>query len=88
MSVIVLSTQIGGGDATQTTGRYTSPEYDPELPGFAGNYSRIDTGSELHPRRFMVDTPAVEAEARDPVSAEQPAEYLVEIPHDDFSVEA
>lgn len=83
---IELATQIGGGDETQTSGRPTSPPYDPDLPGFAGNYTFQDPGAEVYPRRFLVMTPEVEAAVRDPVSAEQTAIYDIEIPNDLFEV--
>jgi len=84
---ITLGTQIGGGDEAETTGRYNSPEYDPELDGFAGNYSARNPSAPVYPRRFLVRTPEVEAEARDPVAAEGNALYEIAIRNDELSTE-
>ena len=84
---IVLSTHIGGGDETMTTGRYTSPEYDAEWSGFTGNYSSIDSGAAVYPRRFQVDTPEIQAEVRDPAEGARTADYDMAIPIDMLDLE-
>lgn len=85
---IQLDTHIGGGDPATTPSRPLSPPYDPDWEGFTGNYSSVNPNSETYPRRFQVTAPAIEAEARDPISAEQPATYAIAIPNDELSMEA
>lgn len=46
--------------ATQLGGRFTSPDYDDELDGFAGNYTaRQGSSLEVFPRRFAVTGPDI-----------------------------
>jgi hypothetical protein len=71
-TTIELPTQLGG--------RTTSPPYDDELPGFAGNFS---TGAgEQYPRRFDLDAPEISAELRDERTVPVEATYRVAIPND------
>ncbi|WNF45811.1 hypothetical protein RHP75_15710 [Pseudomonas sp. SG20056] len=67
---------------TQLGGRDESPEYDDELPGFAGNYSAIDPGSAMYPRRFDIDAAEIPAEKRDEMPVPIVATYRVAIPND------
>lgn len=65
---------------TQLGGRTTSPPYDDELPGFAGNFS---TGAgEQFPRRFDIEAPEIPAEQRDELPVPIAATYRVAIPND------
>lgn len=46
--------------ATQIGGRFTSPEYDDELDGFAGNYTAKQSDAlEVFPRRFAATGPNI-----------------------------
>ncbi|MCP1675440.1 hypothetical protein J2T57_002590 [Natronocella acetinitrilica] len=67
---------------TQLGGKASSPPYDEDQAGFAGNYSVIELGTETYPRRFTVASPEVDAGARDPVEAEATAIYSVAVPHE------
>lgn len=71
-SPISLPTQIGG--------RVSSPTYDAELPGFAGNFS-TGTGEQF-PRRFDIEAPEIPAELRDELPVPISATYRVAIPND------
>ncbi|MCY1351307.1 hypothetical protein D9M69_375700 [compost metagenome] len=67
---------------TQLGGRLESPEYDDELPGFAGNYASVIPGLEAFPRRMDLDAPEIAAERRDELPVEIVATYRVAIPND------
>ena len=65
---------------TQLGGRPSSPAYDDELPGFAGNYSVIASGAQTYPRRIAANTDELEAERRDEhIYTGEPAAYSVGI---------
>ncbi|WAC45573.1 hypothetical protein OU997_05220 [Pseudomonas sp. SL4(2022)] len=68
----ILPTQLGK--------RPTSPPYDDELPGFAGNYS-VGVGIE-YPRRFDIDAAEIAAEQRDELVVPIERIYRVPIPND------
>lgn len=70
----VLPTQLGG--------RLDSPEYDDALPGFAGNYSSITSGTEQFPRRIDANTDEIPAEDRDELQLRAERLYRVGIPND------
>jgi hypothetical protein len=71
----VLPTQLGL--------RASSPLYDEDLPGFAGNYSIGNGDPSLRfPRRFMLKTPEISEEWRNEVQAESLAMYSVAPPVD------
>jgi hypothetical protein len=71
----VLPTQLGG--------RSGVPEYDDELPGFAGNYTTSDIADPLvYPRRFDVDALEIDAGQRDELPVPITATYRVAIPND------
>ena len=69
---------VPGALPTQLGLRTTSPLYDDELPGFAGNYSIGNGDPALRfPRRFMLITPEIPEQWRNEIRAEQPAVYRV-----------
>ncbi|MFN9585507.1 MAG: Mor transcription activator family protein [Pseudomonadaceae bacterium] len=68
--------------ATQLGGRPTSPPYDEDLDGFAGNYGWETPSSESHPRRLQITTPDIAAEHRDPAEATREQTYSVGLPSD------
>ncbi|WP_375738078.1 hypothetical protein [Pseudomonas boanensis] len=73
----------GSGLATQLGGKFTSPAYDDELDGFAGNYSSVqDTELEVFPRRMDVEAAEIPAELRDEHQASTTVTYRVAIPND------
>lgn len=76
----------GGATAlpTQLGGRSTSPPYDEERDGFAGNYSTTDNnvGQERYPRRFAITAPEIPDVLRDEHKVSIAAEYQVAIPAD------
>lgn len=76
----------GGATAlpTQLGGRSTSPPFDDERDGFAGNYSMIDNnvGQERYPRRFAITAPEIPETLRDEHKVSIAAEYQVAIPAD------
>lgn len=79
----------GGGEvpanilATQLGGRFTSPEYDDELDGFAGNYSsRQDSTLPIFPRRMAVTAPAIAEDLRDEKTYTGSTMYRVGVPND------
>jgi len=77
----VLPTQLGN--------RSGVPEYNEELPGFAGNYSIADGdpgGLTKYPRRFAVDTPEIIAQWRDEVAAETAVTYRIAPPVDQLEI--
>lgn len=80
------SSSGGGGSApanllpTQIGGRSSSPEYDDELLGFAGNYS--DANVNPYPRRLDVLADEIAAEERDECTATREQTYRVAIPND------
>ena len=77
----VLPTQLGN--------RAGVPEYNEELPGFAGNYSIGDGdpgGLTKYPRRFAVDTPEIIAQWRDEVAAVTTVTYRVAPPVDQLEI--
>ncbi|MFI8744476.1 hypothetical protein ACIGKL_04890 [Pseudomonas sp. NPDC077186] len=74
--------------ATQLGGRPTSPEYDEDLDGFAGNYGWETPSSESHPRRLQITTPDIAAEHRDPAEATREQSYAVGLPGDLLLLEA
>lgn len=67
---------------TQLGGRLSSPAYDEELPGFAGNYSSTTAGTEMYPRRIDAVTDEIAAEDRDERAIETERLYRVGIPND------
>lgn len=67
---------------TQLGGRLSSPAYDDELPGFAGNYSSTTSGTELFPRRMDAETDEIQAEDRDELLLATDVLYRVGIPND------
>lgn len=70
-----LTTQLGLRD--------TSPLYDDDLPGFAGNYSIGNGDPALRfPRRFMLETPEIPEQWRDEIQAERSAVFDVATPVD------
>ncbi|WP_350447622.1 hypothetical protein ABS648_03440 [Pseudomonas solani] len=75
---IVLPTQLGG--------RNSSPIYDDELDGFAGNYTQndldINPALELFEYRFQVTAPEIPAEHQDEYLVPAEQTYRVRIPHD------
>lgn len=73
-STTTLPTQLGG--------RLSSPEYDEELPGFAGNYSSTTAGLPVFPRRIDAVTDEIAAEDRDERVLEADRLYRVGIPND------
>lgn len=78
-----------GALPTQLGFRSTAPEYDEELPGFAGNYSVPDANEntlERYPRRFIVDTPEIPASWRDEITAERAVTYRLAPPIDQLEL--
>jgi len=67
---------------TQLGGRLSSPEYDEDLPGFAGNYSSTTAGLPVFPRRIDAVTDEIAAEDRDERVLEADRLYRVGIPND------
>lgn len=83
------SSSGGGGSApasdlpTQLGGKLTSPAYDDDLLGFAGNYSNVqDVTLEVFPRRLDVLADEIAAEERDEYTATRAQTYRVAIPND------
>lgn len=74
--------------ATQLGGRPTSPPFDEELDGFAGNYSVPFGGTETYPRQLQITTPDIEEQYRDPAEAETAATYHIGLRTDLLQVEA
>jgi|TARA_X000001388_G_scaffold70190_1_gene59164 hypothetical protein len=69
---------MSGALPTQLGLKASSPLYDDEMPGFAGNYSIGNGDPSLRfPRRFMLITPEIPEQWRDEIQAEQPAIYSV-----------
>lgn len=83
---ISLTNQLGGADATESTGRLTSPPYDENAMGFAGNFTLTDPSGEIYPRRFMVRGEEIESAVRDPLSGEALATYDVSIPNETLEI--
>ncbi|MCY1364162.1 hypothetical protein D9M69_509560 [compost metagenome] len=76
-------TPPGSAMPTQLGGKFTSPAYDDELDGFAGNYSAVqDTELEVFPRRLDVQAEEIAAELRDEHQASVAETYRVAIPND------
>ncbi len=77
-ALIILGTQLGS--------RNSSPLYDDELDGFAGNYTDndLDINPELEefPRRFDLTAPEIPEDHRDEYTASQAKTYLLAIPND------
>ncbi|MDT4839376.1 hypothetical protein FQZ97_731650 [compost metagenome] len=77
-SEIALATQLGS--------RNTSPIYDDELDGFAGNYTvndlDINPSLEEFPRRFDLTAPEIPEEHRDEYVVSQAKTYELAIPDD------
>ncbi|WP_313105055.1 hypothetical protein [Stutzerimonas nitrititolerans] len=73
-STTTLPTQLGG--------RLSSPEYNEDLPGFAGNYSSTTAGLPVFPRRIDAVTDEIAAEDRDERQLEAERLYRVGIPND------
>ncbi|WP_443191405.1 hypothetical protein [Pseudomonas indica] len=74
-TVAALPTQLGG--------KLTSPPYDDELDGFAGNYSiPQDTALETFPRRLTIDSIEIPAEDTDELPLAADVVYRVHIPND------
>lgn len=75
---IILPTQLGG--------RNTSPIYDDELDGFAGNYTQNDL--DINPAlkefeyRFQLTAPEIPAEHQDEYQVPASRTYRVRVPHD------
>lgn len=67
---------------TQLGGRLSSPPYDEELDGFAGNYSSTTSGTEMYPRRIDAIADEISAEDRDERQLEAERLYRVGIPND------
>lgn len=87
MPAYSTSQPISGGATalpTQLGGRSTSPPFDDERDGFAGNYSMIDNdvGQEPYPRRFAITAPEIPETLRDEHKVSITAEYQVAIPAD------
>ena len=87
MPAYSTSPPISGGATslpTQLGGRSTSPPFDEERDGFAGNYSMIDNnvGQEPYPRRFAITAPEIPETLRDEHKVSITAEYQVAIPAD------
>lgn len=91
--VLTLPPRLGEGDAgggddysrtlpTQLGGRLSSPPYDAELDGFAGNYSSTTAGTEQFPRRIDAVADEIPAEDRDEHRLEADHLYRVGIPND------
>lgn len=73
----------GGALPTQLGGKFTSPEYDDEKLGFAGNYSTPqDPLLEQFPRRLVVEADEIPAEDTDEKIYEGAFEYVISIPDD------
>lgn len=79
----------GGGVApgemlpTQLGGKFTSPEYDDEMLGFAGNYDAFqDPTLERFPRRMLVEAAEIPAEDTDERMLEGEFDYRIAIPDD------
>lgn len=68
--------------ATQLGGRFTSPPYDEDVDGFAGNYGWETPSAEGYPRRLQITTPDIAAEHRDPAAATREQTYSVGLPSD------
>lgn len=77
-TTIALPTQLGG--------RNTSPLFDEEKLGFAGNYTQndldINPALELFPRRMDLEAPEIADTLRDERLIEVPLTYRVAIPND------
>ncbi|MDH4566186.1 hypothetical protein E8E95_05795 [Pseudomonas sp. BN414] len=77
-ALIILGTQLGS--------RNSSPIYDDELDGFAGNYTvnDLDINPELEefPRRFDLTAPEIPEDHRDEYAATQAHTYQLAIPND------
>ncbi|MVW75397.1 hypothetical protein [Pseudomonas xionganensis] len=68
---------------TQLGGRSGVPEYDEDLPGFAGNYGSSDIADPIrYPRRFKLTVDEIPAEQRDELPVPIAATYSVAIPND------
>ncbi|MBU1282702.1 MAG: hypothetical protein KJ989_12945 [Gammaproteobacteria bacterium] len=67
---------------TQLGGRVDAPEYDDELPGFAGNYTTTEPSAEMYPRRFDIDAAEIPVEQRDELIVPIDGVYRVAIPND------
>ncbi|MCY1349083.1 hypothetical protein D9M69_352560 [compost metagenome] len=74
--------------ATQLGGRPTSPPFDEDLDGFAGNFSVPFGGTVTYPRRLQITTPDIEGQYRDPAEAETAATYRVGLRTDLLQVAA
>jgi hypothetical protein len=86
-----LGAQAGGGGSsegysqtlpTQLGGRLSSPPYDEDLDGFAGNYSSTTSGTEMYPRRIDSIADEISAEDRDERTLETDVLYRVGGPND------
>ncbi|HCF4761557.1 TPA: hypothetical protein NIF50_006906, partial [Pseudomonas aeruginosa] len=71
---------------TQLGGRNSSPIYDDEADGFAGNWTEndldINSSLELFPRRFSVTAKDIPETYRDEHAPELAATYRVSVPDD------
>ncbi|MCY1301910.1 hypothetical protein D9M70_515470 [compost metagenome] len=76
--LIILETQLGS--------RNSSPLYDDELDGFAGNYTvndlDINPDLEEFPRRFDLTAPEIPEEHRDEYTVTQAKTYQLALPND------
>lgn len=74
----ILPTQLGG--------RNTSPTYDEDRLGFAGNYTNndldINPDLELFPRRLDLEAVEIDEALRDEKAIEIPLTYRVAVPND------
>lgn len=69
-----LSTQLGGRDE--------SPEYDPDMNGFSGNYANRLPGLETFPWDFKYDVPEIPADHMDEYLVTSAHTYYLTIPTD------
>ena len=68
--------------ATQLGGKTTSPTFDDDLDGFAGNYDNADPAYEVFSRRFQITASEIAEDQRDEQTIEIAKTYRVAIPND------
>lgn len=73
-ATIVLPTQLSDGAG--------SPDYDPDLLGFSGNYTSFVPGPDPYPRRFDIEAPEVLADSQDEATGEATHTYNINVPTD------
>lgn len=89
-----LGTRYGGqGGSTlfkYDYGTVPSPVIDSSepYPGYSGNRSPQDVGSNLYPIQFQIETEAIDEVDREPVEEDQNQDYDVDIPDDLLNLQA